>query len=97
MFIELTPEKHQEHIDELYELINALNAELPTVEGNGDLASALNYLQLELASTILHAQRTFVLTAAIIEFLQNAEQEIKRASSFVKAGENFNGTAAPIN
>ena len=95
MDIELTPEKHQEHIDTLYGILNSLNEDLPPVEGNGNLEDALSYLSIELASTILHSQRSFVLIDSILEFINNQKQATQ--AGFKKTGENFSGTAPSVN
>ena len=83
--IELTEEKQYEIIGLFEEILNELNTEQPTLAGEGSLDVALSVLQLSIAQSILHLQRTFVLVEAIRGILDSQKQ------GFIKSGEKFHG------
>lgn len=83
--VEITAEQQYVIIGEFENILNELNADLPPLEGNGDLSVALNILQLSIAECALHLQRTFVLAEAIRGALYGD------ADKFVKSGEKFHG------
>ncbi len=83
--IELTEEKQYEIIGLFEEILNELNTEQPTLAGEGSLDVALSVLQLSIAQSVLHLQRTFVLVEAIKGVLDSQKQ------GFVKSGEKFHG------
>lgn len=83
--IELTEEKQYEIIGLFEEILNELNTEQPPLAGEGSLDVALSVLQLSIAQSVLHLQRTFVLVEAIRGVLDSQKQ------GFVKSGEKFHG------
>ena len=83
--IELTEEKQYEIIGLFEEILNELNTEQPTLAGEGSLDVALSVLQLSIAQSVLHLQRTFVLVEAIRGILDSQKQ------GFIKSGEKFHG------
>ncbi len=85
--VELTEEKQYEIIGLFEEILNELNTEQPPLAGEGSLDVALSVLQLSIAQSVLHLQRTFVLVEAIRGVLDSQKQ------GFVKSGETFHGPA----
>ena len=85
--VKLTEEKQYEIIGLFEEILNELNTEQPPLAGEGSLDVALSVLQLSIAQSVLHLQRTFVLVEAIRGVLDSKKQ------GFVKSGEKFNGPA----
>ncbi len=83
--VELTEEKQYEIIGLFEEILNELNTEQPPLAGEGSLDVALSVLQLSIAQSVLHLQRTFVLVEAIRGVLDSQKQ------GFVKSGEKFHG------
>lgn len=83
--VELTEEKQYEIIGLFEEILNELNTEQPPLAGEGSLDVALSVLQLSIAQSVLHLQRTFVLAEAIRGVLDSQKQ------GFVKSGEKFHG------
>ena len=83
--VKLTEEKQYEIIGLFEEILNELNTEQPTLAGEGSLDVALSVLQLSIAQSVLHLQRTFVLVEAIRGVLDSQKQ------GFVKSGEKFHG------
>ena len=83
--VELTEEAQSNIISLLEGILNELNDELPPLAGEGSLDVALSVLQLSIAQSILHLQRTFVLVEAIRGILDSQKH------GFVKSGEKFNG------
>lgn len=83
--IELTEEKQYEIIGLFEKILNELNTEQPPLAGEGSLDVALSVLQLSIAQSVLHLQRTFVLVEAIRGVLDSQKQ------GFVKSGEKFHG------
>lgn len=85
--VKLTEEKQYEIIGLFEEILNELNTEQPPLAGEGSLDVALSVLQLSIAQSVLHLQRTFVLVEAIRGVLDSKKQ------GFVKSGEKFHGPA----
>ena len=85
--VKLTEEKQYEIIGLFEEILNELNTEQPPLAGEGSLDVALSVLQLSIAQSVLHLQRTFVLVEAIRGVLDSQKQ------GFVKSGEKFHGPA----
>jgi len=85
--VELTEEKQYEIIGLFEKILNELNTEQPPLAGEGSLDVALSVLQLSIAQSVLHLQRTFVLVEAIRGVLDSKKQ------GFVKSGEKFHGPA----
>ena len=85
--VELTEEKQYEIIGLFEKILNELNTEQPPLAGEGSLDVALSVLQLSIAQSVLHLQRTFVLVEAIRGVLDSQKQ------GFVKSGEKFHGPA----
>ena len=83
--VELTEEKQYEIIGLFEKILNELNTEQPPLAGEGSLDVALSVLQLSIAQSVLHLQRTFVLVEAIRGVLDSQKQ------GFVKSGEKFHG------
>lgn len=83
--VKLTEEKQYEIIGLFEEILNELNTEQPPLAGEGSLDVALSVLQLSIAQSVLHLQRTFVLVEAIRGVLDSQKQ------GFVKSGEKFHG------
>lgn len=83
--VKLTEEKQYEIIGLFEEILNELNTEQPPLAGEGSLDVALSVLQLSIAQSVLHLQRTFVLVEAIRGVLDSKKQ------GFVKSGEKFHG------
>lgn len=83
--VELTEEKQYEIIGLFEKILNELNTEQPPLAGEGSLDVALSVLQLSIAQSVLHLQRTFVLVEAIRGVLDSQKQV------FVKSGEKFHG------
>lgn len=85
--VELTEEKQYEIIGLFEKILNELNTEQPPLAGEGSLDVALSVLQLSIAQSVLHLQRTFVLVEAIRGVLDSQKQ------GFIKSGEKFHGPA----
>ena len=83
--VKLTEEKQYEIIGLFEKILNELNTEQPPLAGEGSLDVALSVLQLSIAQSVLHLQRTFVLVEAIRGVLDSQTQ------GFVKSGEKFHG------
>ena len=83
--VELTEEKQYEIIGLFEKILNELNTEQPPLAGEGSLDVALSVLQLSIAQSVLHLQRTFVLVEAIRGILDSQKH------GFVKSGEKFHG------
>lgn len=94
MDINLTVEDQEKYIDEIAQIMDRLNEDLPPIAGDGNLVDALNYVCLELCSTALHAQRTTLLIKAILDALT---AQGTTGEGFKKAGEDFSGIATSIN
>lgn len=71
--ITLTNEIMNNYINVLEDELNSINEDLPSIAGEGDIVTALMILNNTIAHTILHAQRTFVMTCAVIDALVNAK------------------------
>lgn len=93
----ITEEMQNDFIDQLEVLMNSMNADLPNIAGEGSVDAALQILQIELAISILHMQRTYVLVSAVRDYMDaGMVYQNEQSPEFVKAGEDFHGPAAPV-